>query len=48
VAAALSGATVSRLHHWRSPRTGPLLAPEIAVAAPFVFDTAGRNLVPAI
>lgn len=28
--AALSGATVSQLRHWRSPRTGPLLAPEIA------------------
>jgi hypothetical protein len=30
MAAALSGATVSQLRHWRNPRTGPLLAPEIA------------------
>jgi uncharacterized protein (DUF433 family)/DNA-binding transcriptional MerR regulator len=30
MAAALSGATVSQLRHWRSSRTGPLLAPEIA------------------
>ena len=29
MAAALSGATLSQLRHWRSPRTGPLLAPEI-------------------
>jgi uncharacterized protein (DUF433 family)/DNA-binding transcriptional MerR regulator len=36
MAAALSGATVSQLRHWRSPRTGPLLAPEIA-AAPQAF-----------
>ena len=36
MAAALSGATVGQLRHWRSPRTGPLLAPEIA-AAPQVF-----------
>lgn len=27
--AALTGATVSQLSHWRSQRTGPLLAPEI-------------------
>lgn len=32
MAAALSGATLSQLRHWRSPRTGPLLAPEIAAA----------------
>jgi uncharacterized protein (DUF433 family)/DNA-binding transcriptional MerR regulator len=32
MAAALSGATISQLRHWRSARTGPLLAPEIAVA----------------
>jgi uncharacterized protein (DUF433 family)/DNA-binding transcriptional MerR regulator len=32
MAAALSGATVSQLRHWRSPRTGPLLAPEIAAS----------------
>jgi uncharacterized protein (DUF433 family)/DNA-binding transcriptional MerR regulator len=30
MAAALSGATLSQLRHWRNPRTGPLLAPEIA------------------
>ncbi len=30
MAAALCGATVSQLRHWRNPRTGPLLAPEIA------------------
>ena len=36
IAAALSGATVGQLRHWRSPRTGPLLAPEIA-AAPQAF-----------
>jgi uncharacterized protein (DUF433 family)/DNA-binding transcriptional MerR regulator len=30
MAAALSGATVSQLRHWRSPRAGLLLAPEIA------------------
>jgi uncharacterized protein (DUF433 family)/DNA-binding transcriptional MerR regulator len=33
MAAALSGATTSQLRHWRSPKTGPLLAPEI-VASP--------------
>ena len=36
MAAALSGATVGQLRHWRSPRTGPLLAPEIA-ATPLAF-----------
>lgn len=30
MAAALSGATVSQLRHWRHDRTGPLLEPEIA------------------
>jgi uncharacterized protein (DUF433 family)/DNA-binding transcriptional MerR regulator len=30
--AALSGATVSQLRHWRSPRTGPLLVPELTAA----------------
>lgn len=30
MAAALSGATVSQLRHWRSRRTGPLLSPEIS------------------
>ncbi len=29
MAAALTGASVSRLRHWRSPSTGPLLRPEI-------------------
>lgn len=29
MAAALTGATVSQLRHWRSQRTGPLLAPEL-------------------
>jgi uncharacterized protein (DUF433 family) len=29
MAAALSGATLNQLRHWRSERTGPLLAPEI-------------------
>ncbi len=38
MAAALSGATVSQLHHWRSPRTGPLLAPEIAAAPRAVYS----------
>lgn len=32
MAAALSGATVHQLRHWRSTKTGPLLAPEIAAA----------------
>ncbi len=32
MAAALSGATLHQLRHWRSPRTGPLLAPEVASA----------------
>ena len=27
--AALTGAAVSQLRHWRAPRTGPLLAPEV-------------------
>jgi hypothetical protein len=30
MAAALPGATVPPLRHWRTPRTGPLLAPEIS------------------
>src|SRR5258708_4417891 len=30
MAAALSGATTGQLRHWRSPKTGPLLTPEIA------------------
>lgn len=36
--AALSGATVSQLRRWRSPRTGPLLAPEIAAAPRAVYS----------
>jgi uncharacterized protein (DUF433 family) len=32
MAAALSGATVSQLRHWRGGGTGPLLAPETAAA----------------
>jgi uncharacterized protein (DUF433 family)/DNA-binding transcriptional MerR regulator len=36
MAAALSGATLNQLRHWRHPRTGPLLAPEISIA-PRVF-----------
>ena len=38
MAAALSGATIGQLHHWRSPRTGPLLAPEIAAAPRAVYS----------
>lgn len=36
MAAALSGATVSQLRHWRNPSTGPLLKPEIS-AEPRIF-----------
>jgi uncharacterized protein (DUF433 family)/DNA-binding transcriptional MerR regulator len=38
MAAALSGATVSQLRHWRSSRTGPLLAPEIATTPRAVYS----------
>ncbi|HET9971699.1 MAG TPA: MerR family transcriptional regulator [Streptosporangiaceae bacterium] len=38
MAAALSGATVSQLRHWRSARTGPLLAPEIAATPRAVYS----------
>jgi uncharacterized protein (DUF433 family)/DNA-binding transcriptional MerR regulator len=38
MAAALSGATVSQLRHWRSSRTGPLLAPEITIAPRAVYS----------
>jgi uncharacterized protein (DUF433 family)/DNA-binding transcriptional MerR regulator len=38
MAAALSGATVSQLRHWRSPRTGPLLAPEMAATPRAVYS----------
>jgi uncharacterized protein (DUF433 family)/DNA-binding transcriptional MerR regulator len=36
--AALSGATVNQLRHWRSPRTGPLLAPEIATTPRVLYS----------
>lgn len=36
MAAALSGATIYQLRHWRHARTGPLLAPEIS-GSPRVF-----------
>jgi uncharacterized protein (DUF433 family)/DNA-binding transcriptional MerR regulator len=36
MAAALSGATINQLRHWRDPRTGPLLEPEISTA-PRIF-----------
>jgi uncharacterized protein (DUF433 family) len=38
MAAALSGATVSQLRHWRSSRTGPLLAPEVAATPRAVYS----------
>ena len=38
MAAALSGATISQLRHWRSMRTGPLLAPEIAAGPRAVYS----------
>ena len=38
LAAALSGATVNQLRHWRSPRTGPLLVPEIATGPGVVYS----------
>ena len=38
MAAALSGATVSQLRHWRNPRTGPLLVPEIAATPRAVYS----------
>jgi DNA-binding transcriptional MerR regulator len=38
MAAALSGATVNQLRHWRSVRTGPLLAPEIATAPKVLYS----------
>lgn len=34
MAAALSGATTNQLRHWRSPKTGPLLVPEISAGPP--------------
>src|ERR1700733_14478360 len=36
MAAALSGATINQLRHWRHAKTGPLLAPEISTS-PRVF-----------
>lgn len=38
MAAALSGATVSQLRYWRSPRTGPLLVPEIAITPKALYS----------
>jgi uncharacterized protein (DUF433 family)/DNA-binding transcriptional MerR regulator len=38
MAAALSGATVSQLRHWRATRTGPLLAPEISSTPKVVYS----------
>jgi uncharacterized protein (DUF433 family)/DNA-binding transcriptional MerR regulator len=38
MAAALSGATLNQLRHWRSERTGPLLAPEIEAAPRVLYS----------
>jgi DNA-binding transcriptional MerR regulator len=38
MAAALSGATVPHLRHWRNPRTGPLLAPEISAESRIIYS----------
>lgn len=38
MAAALSGATIDRLRHWRSPRTGPLLPPEISASPRVLYS----------
>lgn len=38
MAAALSGATIDQLRHWRSDRTGPLLAPEITEGRRFYYS----------
>ena len=38
MAAALSGATVNQLRHWRSARTGPLLVPEVATAPRVLYS----------
>jgi uncharacterized protein (DUF433 family)/DNA-binding transcriptional MerR regulator len=38
MAAALSGATVNQLRHWRSPKTGPLLIPEISAASKMLYS----------
>jgi hypothetical protein len=38
MAAALSGAIVSQLRHWRNNRTGPQLAPEIAATPRTVYS----------
>jgi uncharacterized protein (DUF433 family)/DNA-binding transcriptional MerR regulator len=43
VAAALSGATLDQLRHWRRPRTGPLLAPEISAESRIIYSF--RDLV---
>jgi uncharacterized protein (DUF433 family)/DNA-binding transcriptional MerR regulator len=49
MAAALSGATVSQLRHWRGARTGPLLSPELATAPRVLYSfrdvLALRNVV---
>ena len=36
--AALSGATVSQLRHWRHARTGPLLSPEVATSPRVLYS----------
>jgi len=41
MAAALTGATVSQLRHWRTAKTGPLLAPEIQSAPKALYLVAG-------
>jgi uncharacterized protein (DUF433 family) len=38
MAAALSGATVGQLSHWRSAGTGPLLVPEIATSPKVMYS----------
>jgi uncharacterized protein (DUF433 family)/DNA-binding transcriptional MerR regulator len=38
MAAALSGATIDQLRHWRSDKTGPLLAPEITQSRRFFYS----------
>lgn len=38
MAAALSGATLDQLRHWRSSRTGPLLPPEISAESRIIYS----------
>jgi uncharacterized protein (DUF433 family)/DNA-binding transcriptional MerR regulator len=38
MAAALSGATIDQLRHWRSHKTGPVLAPEISEGRRFFYS----------